>query len=163
LIDTKDSVSYNPTKKNQRDEAVEGLFDKIRKDLKKGIEEGIAVLKEGASVVSVKMNELSAEGKRHYKAFNLNLKIQDHMNELGGMTYAVLDSRKSLDEDKKIKAAFAKIKKLEWQLSKIGGKKIKTVSAQKHAAKAKTKLKKISRTLVKKTSTKAANNPAAKK
>jgi len=73
--------------------------------------------------VSVKMNELSAEGKRQYKIFNLNLKIQDQMKELGVMTYAVLDSMKSLDENKKIKAAFAKIKKLEWQLNKIGGKK----------------------------------------
>ena len=85
------------------------------------------------------------------------------MNELGGMTYAILDSRKSLDEDKKIKVTFAKIKKLEWQLSKIGGKKIKTVSAQKPAAKAKAKPRKISQKLAKKTATKAANNSAAKK
>jgi len=122
---------------------MEGLFDKIRNNLKKGMEEGITVLKEGANVVSVKMNELSAEGKRHYKIFNLNLKIQDQMNELGGMTYAVLDSRKSLDENKKIKAAFAKIKKLEWQLSKIGGKKIKEVSAKKPAKEEKAITKKV--------------------
>ena len=67
------------------------------------------------------------------------------MNELGGMTYAVLDSRKSLDENKKIKAAFAKIKKLEWQLSKIGGKKIKTAAPKKPAKKTakKTSVKKV--------------------
>ena len=121
---------------------MKGLFDKISKNLKKGMEEGIAVLKEGANVVSVKMNELSAEGKRHYKAFNLNLKIQDQVNELGGITYAVLESGKGLDEDKKIKAAFTKIKKLEWQLSKIGGKRIKAVSAQKPAKKGKVIIKK---------------------
>jgi hypothetical protein len=121
---------------------MEGLFDKISKNLKKGMEEGIAILKEGANVVSVKMNELSAEGKKHYKAFNLNLKIQDQVNELGGITYAVLESGKSLDEDKKIKAAFAKIKKLEWQLSKIGGKRIKVVSAKKPAKKEKVITKK---------------------
>ena len=121
---------------------MEGLFDKIKKDVKKGFEEGFAAVKQGANVVSVKMNELSAEGKRQYKIFNLNLKIQDQMKELGGMTYAVLDSRKSLDENKKIKAAFAKIKKLEWQLSKIGGKKIKTVSAKKPAKKEKVITKK---------------------
>ena len=134
---------------------MEGLFDKIKKDVKKGFEEGFATVKQGANVVSVKMNELSAEGKRQYKIFNLNLKIQDQMNELGSITYAVLDSRKSLDEDRKIKAAFAKIKKLEWQLSKIGGKKIKAVSAKKPAAKGKATTKKAA--------TKAANNSAAKK
>ena len=106
------------------------------------MEEGIAVLKEEANVVSVKMNELSAEGKRQYKIFNLNLKIQDQINELGGMTYAVLESGESLDEDKKIKAAFAKIKKIEWQLNKIGGKRIKAVSAKKPAKKGKVITKK---------------------
>ena len=121
---------------------MESLFDKIKKDVKKGFEEGFAAVKQGANVVSVKMNELSAEGKRQYKIFSLNLKIQDQMNELGGITYAVLDSRKSLDEDKKIKAAFAKIKKLEWQLSKIGGKIIKAVSAKKPAKKGKVITKK---------------------
>ena len=134
---------------------MESLFDQIKNNLKKGMEEGIAVLKEGANVVSVKMNELSAEGKRQYKIFNLNLKIQDQVNELGGITYAALDSAKSLDEDKKIKAAFAKIKKLEWQLNKIGGKRIKAVSAQKPAAKAKAKPKKVSPALAKKTAKKA--------
>ena len=124
---------------------MESLFDQIRNNLKKGMEEGIAVLKEGANVVSVKMNELSAEGKRQYKIFNLNLKIRDQMNELGGMTYAVLDSGKSLDENKKIKATVAKIKKLEWQLSKIGGKKIKTAAPKKPAKKTakKTSAKKV--------------------
>jgi len=115
---------------------MESLFDKIKKDVKKGFEEGFAAVKQGANVVSVKMNELSAEGKRQYKIFNLNLK------ELGDMTYAVLDSMKSLDENKKIKAAFAKIKKLEWQLSKIGGKKIKTVAPKKPAKKEKVITKK---------------------
>ena len=123
--------------KNHKEKAMESLFDQIKNNLKKGMAEGIAVLKEGASVVSVKMNELSAEGKRQYKIFNLNLKIQDQINELGGITYAALDSGKSLDEDKKIKAAFAKIKKLEWQLTKIDGKKIKTIATKKSAKKRK--------------------------
>ena len=142
---------------------MKGLFDKIKRDVKKGIEEGVATVMQGASIVSLKMNELSAEGKKQYKIFNLTVKIKDQLNELGDITYAVLDRRKSLDENKKIKAAFAKIKKLEWQLSKIGGKKIKTVSAQKPAAKAKAKPRKISQTLAKKTATKAADNSAAKK
>jgi hypothetical protein len=73
------------------------------------------------------------------------LKIQDQINELGGMTYTVLENGKSLDEDKKIKTAFAKIKKLEWQLNKIGGKKIKTAAQKKPAKKTakKTSAKKV--------------------
>ena len=125
---------------------MEGIFYKIKKDVKKGLEEGIAAVMQGANVVSVKMNELSKEGKRQYKMFNLHVKIKDQMNELGGIAYAVLDSGKSLDEDKKIKAAFTKIKKLEWQLSKIeGGPKVKTAAPQKPAKKTakKTAAKKV--------------------
>jgi len=116
---------------------MENLFDKIKGNLKKGMEEGIAVLREGASVVSVKMNELSEEGKRQYKMFNLNVKIQDQMKEMGSIAYALIDAGKSLDQDKKLKAVYAKIKKLEWQLSKIeGGKKAKTAVSKKTAKKA---------------------------
>ena len=64
---------------------MENIFDKIKSNLKKGMEEGIAVLREGATVVSVRMNELSEEGKRQYKIFNLNLKIQEQIKELGCM------------------------------------------------------------------------------
>ena len=141
---------------------MENLFDKIKLNLKKGMEEGLAVLKEGANVVSVKMNELSEEGKRQYKIFNLTLQIQDQMKELGGMTYAVLNSMKSVDEDKKIKVAFTKIKKLEWQLKKIEGAK-KTTSAPKPAAKTKTQPKKVSKPPVKGTAKKAIKKSAAKK
>jgi hypothetical protein len=115
---------------------MEGLFDKIRKDVKKGIEEGIAAVMQGASVVSVKMNELSDEGKRQYKMFNLHVKIKDATNEMGEYAYAALNNMKSLDEDKKIKAAFTKIRKLEWQLSKLdGGKEIKVAAPNKAAKK----------------------------
>ena len=75
--------------------------------------EGIAVVKEGASVVSEKMGKLTAEGKRQYKMFDLKTKIQSQMTVLGGRAYDVLDSKKSPAADSKIKAVFAKIKKLE--------------------------------------------------
>src|SRR5665647_2124455 len=123
---------------------MDGLFDKIRKDLKQGIEEGIAVLKEGAIVVSGKMVKLKAEGKRQYKIFDLKSKIQSQMAELGGRTYDVLDSKKSLVADGKIKAVFVKIKKLEEQLRKLeGSKEIKATSTKKTKPKAKATPKKI--------------------
>ncbi len=115
-----------------------GLFDKIKKDVKKGIEEGIAVVKEGASVVSEKMGELTAEGKRQYKMFDLKMKIQSQMTALGGRAYDVLDSKKSPAADSKVKAVFAKIKKLEEQLRKLeGGKGVKAAAPKKPALKAK--------------------------
>jgi len=140
------------------------LFDKIKKDVKKGIEEGIAAVKEGASVVSGKMDELTAEGKRQYKMFDLKAKIQSHMTELGGRAYDVLDSKKSPAADNKVKAVFAKIKKLEEQLSKLERRKeTKSDVPQKSVAKAKTIPKKTAQTAAKKTATRAAPKASVKK
>ena len=141
-----------------------GLFDKIKKDVRKGIEEGIAVVKEGASVVSYKMGELTAEGKRQYKMFDMKAKIQSQMTELGGRAYDVLDSRKSPAADGKVKAVYVKIKKLEEQLRKLeGGKVTKSAAPKKPARKAKATPKRTVRTAAKKTATKAARKAPAKK
>jgi hypothetical protein len=140
------------------------LFDKIKKDVKKGIEEGIAAVKEGANVVSGKIGDLTAEGKRQYKMFDLTSKIQSQMTELGGRAYDVLDSKKSPAADSKIKAVFAKIKKLEEQLCKLeGGKETKAAATKKPATKAKATLKKTVQKAVKKTAPKAAQKASAKK
>ena len=56
----------------------------IKKDVKKGIDEGIAAFKEGATVVSEKVGELTAEGKRQYKVYDLKSKIHGQMTVLGG-------------------------------------------------------------------------------
>ena len=125
---------------------MEGLFDKIKKDVKKGFEEGFAAVVQGASVVSAKMSELTAEGKRQYKMLALQLKIQTQMTELGGRTYDVLNKKQSPEMDRKIKAVFVKIKKLEAQLHKLeAGKKTKTAAPKKPAKKTakKTSAKKV--------------------
>ena len=140
-----------------------GLFDKIKKDVKKGIEEGLAVVKVGASVVSEKMGELTAEGKRQYKMFDLKMKIQSQMTMLGGRAYDVLDSKKSPAADSKVKAVFGKIKKLEAQLGKLEGRQdTKTAVPRKPARKAKVTPKRTAKATAKKTATKAAKKIPAK-
>ena len=141
-----------------------GLFDKIKKDVKKGIEEGIASVKAGANVVSEKMAELSAEGKRQYKMFDLKAKIQSQMTVLGGRAYDVLDSKKSPAADSKVKATFVKIKKLENQLSKLEGRKeTKAAAPLKPATKDKAIPKKTAPAAAKKTATKAIKKTPVKK
>ena len=140
------------------------LFDKIKKDVKKGIEEGITVIKEGASVVSEKMGELTAEGKRQYRVYDLKAKIQGQMTVLGGRVYDVLGSKKSPSADSKVKEVFVKIKKLEEQLSKLeGGGNKKAAAPIKPATKAKATPKKTAQATVKKTATKTAKRAPTKK
>jgi hypothetical protein len=132
------------------------LFDKIKKDVKKGIEEGFAAVREGANVVSEKMGELTAEGKRQYNMFDLKAKIKDQMAELGGRVYDILNSKKNPAADDKIKTVFVKIKKLEEQLRKLeGGKETKAPAPKKPATKAKAAPKKTANPMAKKAMKKA--------
>lgn len=141
-----------------------GLFDKIKKDVKKGIEEGIAVVKEGASVVSGKMGELTTEGKRQYKMYDLKSKIQSQMTLLGGRVYDVLESKKSPTADSKVTAVYVKIKNLEAQLAKFEGVKgKKPIAPKKPAAKAKATPKKAGPPAAKKKAAKAAPKAPAEK
>ena len=141
-----------------------GLFDKVKEDVKKGIEEGISVVKEGANVLSGKMDELTTEGKRQYKMFDLKWKIQNQMTELGGRAYDVLNSNKSPVADNKVKAVFVKIKKLEKQLGKLeGDTEKKAAVSKKPATKAKTRPKKTAQVSATKTATKTAKKVSAKK
>jgi hypothetical protein len=143
---------------------MDSLFDKIKKDVKKGIEEGIAAVKQGANIVSGKMSELTAEGKRQYKIFDLKSKIQSQMTELGGRTYDALNGKQSPAADNKIKTAFVKIKKLEEHLRKLeGGIETKTARPKKPAAKTKAAAKKIVRASAKKTVAKTAGKTSVKK
>jgi hypothetical protein len=150
--------------KNRKEETMTGLFDKIKKDVKKGIEDGISVVKEGASVVSEKMGELTAEGKRQYKMFDLQSKIHSRMAVLGGRVYDVLASKKNPAADGEVKALFVKIKNLEEQLRKLEGKKETKVAApKKPAKKAKAILKKKTAVAAQKTTTKAAKKSTTSK
>jgi len=143
---------------------MEGFFDKIKKDVKKGLEEGFAAVKQGANVVSEKMGELTEEGKRQYKMLALQLKIQNQITELGAKTYDVLKKQQSPEADKKIKAVFVKIKKLEAQLRKLEAvKKTKAAVPKKSAKKAKVTTKKSGKLAVKQTAKKSASKTAAKK
>jgi hypothetical protein len=141
-----------------------GLFDKIKKDVRKGIEEGIAAVKEGAGVVSEKMGELTTEGKRQYKMFDLKSKIQGQMTVLGGRAYDVLDGKKNPATDSTVKAVFVKIKKLEAQLCKLEGvKEAKAAAPKKPAAKAKAAPKKTAPAAAKKPAAKSAKKAPVKK
>jgi hypothetical protein len=122
---------------------MESLFDKIKKDVKNGFEEGLAAVKQGASVVSAKMSELTEEGKRQYKMLDLKSKIHSQMTDLGGKTYDVLNKKKNLETDRKIKTVFVKIKKLEAQLHILEAvKKTNTAAPKKPAKKGKVITKK---------------------
>ena len=90
------------------------FWDKIQDDLKKNLQEGIDIFKEGSSVFTDKIGELTGEGKKKYQVFNLNMKVQEEFAKLGGAIYdlTVAGSKNPLT-NANVKSILAKINKME--------------------------------------------------
>ena len=98
------------------------FWTKVRDDLQKGVGEGIAMVKERASVVKKKAEELTEEGKRRYQLYELKTKVHQEISELGGTVYELSEKVKNPMLNNKVKATKARIKKLEMQIQKLEGK-----------------------------------------
>ena len=79
-------------------------------------------MKEGASVVRKKAEELTEEGKRLYQLYELKTNVHKEISELGGTIYELSEKVKNPMLSAKVKAIKARIKKLEMQIQKLEGK-----------------------------------------
>lgn len=98
------------------------FWEKVKKDMRKGIKEGIHIVKEGAIVVREKAEELTVEGKKRYRIFDLKTKVQKEITELGGKVYDLIPKVKNPILNSKVKVVVSRIKKLEAQITKLEGK-----------------------------------------
>jgi hypothetical protein len=96
-------------------------WNKIKKDIQKGWQEGVAVVKEGAIVAQKKAGELTDEGKRRYRIFELKTKMHKHLYDLGGRVYTLLGAARPKDPkgDDRVNEIVADIKKLQAQIGKL--------------------------------------------
>lgn len=112
------------------------FWDKVQKDISKSLKEGLQTIRE-------KADELTGEGKRKYKEYELNSQIHRHMAELGAAVYALKKANKKTDDSPKIAELIKKIGKLEESLDKKKTtKKEKTPTKKKAAPKKKAAVKK---------------------
>jgi hypothetical protein len=109
------------------------FWSKIKKDLQKGYDEGLAFVKEGAAVVMKKAEELTEEGKKRYVLYELKAKVQKEIADLGGHVYDLSAKIKNPMLDGKVKDIIARIRKLETEIQKHEGK--QSAAARKTAAK----------------------------
>ena len=116
------------------------FWEKIKSDIQKGIKEGIGIVKEGAIVVRAKAEELTEEGKKRLKVFELKTKVQRDLSELGGKVYALSAKGKNPLLDSKVKSVIARVKKTEARIVTLEGKKAASgKTAKKRMAKTKSK------------------------
>lgn len=87
------------------------FWDKVQRDLKKGIK-----------VVRAKAEELTEEGKRRYKIFELKTKVQRWISELGGRVYELSATVENPMQDTTVQLMVSRIKKLEAQITRLEGK-----------------------------------------
>ncbi len=122
------------------------FWDSIKKDIKKGIDEGIHVMKEGTATVLERAEALAEEGKKKIKVFEIKQKIQVQLTELGGKIHDLLEKNaKSPTTHPSVKNILKKIDNLKEQLKKIEVKaksKARKKTAKKKTAKKKTVSKK---------------------
>ncbi len=90
-----------------------GFLEKVQKDIKENVHEGIAIFREGSEAVSKKIGRLTEEGKKKYKIFMLNMKIQDELAKLGGKVYDLSSQSGNPMSHKRVLSIIARIRKLE--------------------------------------------------
>jgi len=101
-------------------------WDKIQKDMKKNVDEGLAIIKDGGATVSKQIEKLTDEGKKKYKVFSLNMKVQDEFAKLGGQIYDLLVKKaKSPLKSRTVTSTIKNINKLEAQITKLKKKAVK--------------------------------------
>ena len=99
------------------------FWDKIQDDLKKNLQEGLEIFREGSSVVTDTLGKFTEEGKKKYKVFNLNMKVQEEFAKLGGAIYDLIEKKsKNPLANKKVKSIIARINKMENQITSFDAK-----------------------------------------
>jgi hypothetical protein len=111
-------------------------WDKIQKEMKKNVDEGLDIIKDGGATVSKQIEKLTD---------SLNMKVQDEFAKLGGQVYdLIVKKAKSPLKNRKVTSTIKKINKMEAQITKLkktAVKKTKKRVVKKTAAKRKTRKK----------------------
>jgi peptidoglycan hydrolase CwlO-like protein len=99
------------------------FWEKVKADLQKGLKEGIEAVREGTAVVRRKAGELTKEAKKQYSIFELKMKAEKEISDLGGRVYDLSSKVKNPILDSRVKAIISRIKKLEARIAKLEEKK----------------------------------------
>ncbi len=99
------------------------FWEEVKKDVQKGIKEGMSMVKAGATLAAKKVDALTQEGKKRYQSFDLKTKVHNEIAELGARVYYLNKQEKITIEDSKAKTIINKIRKLEEKIANLEGKK----------------------------------------
>lgn len=101
-------------------------WQKMKKDIQKGWKEGVIAAKEGAIVAQKKAGELTDEGKRRYKIYELKTRVYKKVYDLGERVHVLLSGRKKSANpalDATVNSIMSEIGTMKSQIAKLEGKK----------------------------------------
>lgn len=107
------------------------FWENVKRDVKKGFKEGLAVIK-------IKAEQLTTEGKRQFSLFDLKNKVHKEMADLGGEVYGLSAKVENPLKEDKIKKRLDRIRKLEDQITSLEKKKAKKAATKKKVIRKKT-------------------------
>ncbi|OGW18725.1 MAG: hypothetical protein A2072_06790 [Nitrospirae bacterium GWC1_57_7] len=113
------------------------LWDKVKKDVQKGLKEGMEYVKAGAGVVKKKAGQLSDEGQKRLKALELKARVYREMADLGGKVYHLSGSKENPLQNAGVKDVIGKVSKMEAQIARLEGATGKKAAKKKAKKKAK--------------------------
>ncbi len=97
-------------------------WEDVKKDLQNEIKAGVKMVKEGAAVVKKKAGQLTDEGKRQYKIYDLRSRVNEWTAELGAKVYELSSKVGNPMTDTTVRLIITRIRKLEAQITKLEAK-----------------------------------------
>jgi len=95
-------------------------WEKVKKEVERGLGKGLIAVKKGALVAQKKAGELTEEGKRQYKILSLKSKVHSQMTDLGKRVYSLISSRSANpSRDATVKDIVAQIRKNEDRIAAL--------------------------------------------
>ena len=112
-------------------------LNKLRKDIEEGIRQGIVYVEKGVALVKEKAEELTDEGKKQYRMYELKTKMQNDIASLGSKVYSLTAAGSVKPVHADVQKLISRIARAESDLAKIEGKaqSTKKTPAKKAAAK----------------------------
>ena len=95
------------------------FWEEVKRDVQKGLKEGVTMMKAGASIAAKKVNELTREGRKQLRAFDLKSRVHGEMAELGARIYELSREGGIALKDSKTLKLIERIQKLEARIASM--------------------------------------------
>jgi hypothetical protein len=88
-------------------------------NIKKTLEEGVSIAREGVAYAAERAEDLSLAAALRLRIFGLRRRIERHYAELGAAVYFLLDKKADVSADAAVKKHVKDIKSLEAEVNKL--------------------------------------------